>query len=386
MNLNAPHTILVVNHPRVRLSLPRLSRVLGPGVYHYEGDLRRNFKTLNQVKLVERRAIEVFFEAGDTSAFVRRQIDGLNATIQGLYADGKTPEESELGALNARLTFFHTIAARDGVDVKTPLQSTLEPADADEITIADDSEPEPVPETVVKPRSELSAEQIQHVAKQLLGMPAEARNTMMRELKADYSEESYQGVVRQLDLYTRAAQPTEATAPVEEDHHPQPEERSQGETPVALEEKAAPADESAEVGESESGTAAAGDEAAVLAEVPEDDELEPTPVTTDDEGVVGEESDDEPEALATEEATAVKEDSVEEVVTPTIDPELAAQPASTLNGIGAKTQSKLEAVDLGTLGAIAQSTPEALAQIDTISEDEAVAHIAEARSRLGLTE
>ena len=60
-------------------------------------------------------------------------------------------------------------------------------------------------------------------------------------------------------------------------------------------------------------------------------------------------------------------------------------PASTLNGIGAKTQTKLEAIGLGTLGAIAASTPQALAEVDTISEDEAVAHIAEARSRLGVT-
>lgn len=380
MNLNVPHTILLVNHPRVRLSLPRLSRVLGPGVYHFEGDLRPLFKSLNQVKLVKRGALELFFEGGDTTAFLTRQIDRLNTTIGELYTDGKTPEDSVLANLNARLSFLHTVASRQGIDVRAPLVSTVADPDEEELEVRpDDAATDTTPEAPVAPaapvKRSLDAEGIDHVAAQLLGMPAEERRSSVDEIKLKFDEATYLAVIDRFNaLREEAAAP--APAPAEEtpsDDTPTPE--------VAPEPAADPAADDSGA-EDESAPAAAAPEAA------EDTESEPeqpaAPVDVPDTTPESEPTEDAP-ALVEDESEVAPEAPAPEAVL-NVDPEIAAKPASTLNGIGAKTQSKLEAVGLGTLGALAVSTPEALAEIDTISEDEAVAHIAEARSRLGLTE
>ena len=364
MNHNAPHTIILVNHPRVRLALPRLSRVLGPGVFHFPGDYRAGFKSVNQAKLVKRGALEVFFETGNTATFLARRIEALNAEAADLSG-------AELEDLNKRLSFLHALAAREGLDLRAPVVSTLVESDADELEVSSDEEAPLATEPPAKVLKELNAEEAAEVAKRLLGMTPEARNTSVQEVKADFTEESYLAVVHAFnDMHKAATEAaTEAAAAAE----------APAEEAVADEPADAPAEEP--VAEASADTAS-------------DDAADPA-------------VDDEPEADAPAEAEPVEADAAEDDSAPAADPApveadepaadpeagvedadeavnpAAAEPASALNGIGKKTLEKLVPLGLGTVGEIAAATPEQLAEVDSISEDEAIAHIAEAKSRLG---
>ena len=106
MNLLVPHTVLVVSALRINLDWLRPARVLGPGVYHFESDLRPKLRTLSQTKDVARGFVEVRFQSGDTVQVLKDLLAEANASKT------MTPE-----ARHARISFIYGLAAKAGVDL-----------------------------------------------------------------------------------------------------------------------------------------------------------------------------------------------------------------------------------------------------------------------------
>jgi hypothetical protein len=96
MNLLVPHTVLVISANRIRVDWLKPARVMGPGVYHFEGDLRPRLRTLSQTKAVARGFVEVRFGSGDTVAVLKELLKEANGN-------------------QARLEFIYGLAGRAGV-------------------------------------------------------------------------------------------------------------------------------------------------------------------------------------------------------------------------------------------------------------------------------
>ncbi|HNX48565.1 MAG TPA: hypothetical protein PLS53_00335 [Thermoanaerobaculaceae bacterium] len=96
MNLLVPHTVLVISANRIRVDWLKPARVMGPGVYHFEGDLRPRLRTLSQTKAVARGFVEVRFMSGDTVAVLKELLKEANGN-------------------QARLEFVYGLAGRAGV-------------------------------------------------------------------------------------------------------------------------------------------------------------------------------------------------------------------------------------------------------------------------------
>lgn len=125
MNLLVPHTVLVISANRIRVDWLKPARIMGPGVYHFEGDLRPRLRTLSQTKAVARGFVEVRFMSGDTVAVLKELLK---------EADGNQD----------RLNFIYGLAGRAGVDLGgnvavAPVANleTGETPDGDPLNVAD---------------------------------------------------------------------------------------------------------------------------------------------------------------------------------------------------------------------------------------------------------
>lgn len=108
MNLLVPHTVLVISAARVHLDWLRPGRILGPGIYHFEGDLRPRLRTLSQRKLVDRGFVEVRFQSGDTVVVLKELLE-----IALTAKDEK------------RLAFVYGLAGLAGVNLTAPVVPAL---------------------------------------------------------------------------------------------------------------------------------------------------------------------------------------------------------------------------------------------------------------------
>jgi len=110
MNLQLPHTVIVISAKRIRLDWLKPARILGPGIYHYQGDLRPRLRTLSQTKSVSRGFVEVRFEAGDTVAVLKRLL------VEAAQDPGT--DDAAVAAQNARLEFIFGLAGLAGVNLE----------------------------------------------------------------------------------------------------------------------------------------------------------------------------------------------------------------------------------------------------------------------------
>lgn len=117
MNLLVPHTVLIISALRVRLDWLRPARILGPGVFHFEGDLRPRLRTLSQTKDIARGFIEVRFMSGDTIQVLKDLLAEAHAT------PSETPEA--VGARHARVSFIYGLAAKAGVDLASNVEQKV---------------------------------------------------------------------------------------------------------------------------------------------------------------------------------------------------------------------------------------------------------------------
>jgi hypothetical protein len=135
MNSNIEHTIVLVKHPRIRLTAVKPNRTLGPGVYHFSGDRRGAFRTMSQTKGVNRGALEVYFRRGTTAEFLEDAMAAAvlakdDATIKLLRRLG-APEivagapvpEPQISVLDAPISDIGT----PDIDISTPDISAGDP-------------------------------------------------------------------------------------------------------------------------------------------------------------------------------------------------------------------------------------------------------------------
>ena len=84
MNYAALHSVILIHHPRVRLDFLRPVRVLGPGVFHFEGDIRYRIRTISQRKLFDRGAAEIHVMAGDSLSVLKQLSEAAAAAAPGV--------------------------------------------------------------------------------------------------------------------------------------------------------------------------------------------------------------------------------------------------------------------------------------------------------------
>ncbi len=121
MNTSLAHTIVVVKHPRVILTWIKPNRTLGPGVYHFVGDHRSNIRTMSQRQDIQRGALDLFFEAGDTKEFLLRHLRRCQADIRDSVIraekNGRIPEPGVVGPLQVNLNFYTNLARIHGIEL-----------------------------------------------------------------------------------------------------------------------------------------------------------------------------------------------------------------------------------------------------------------------------
>jgi hypothetical protein len=144
MNTSLAHTIVVVKRPRVTLTWIKPNRTLGPGVYHFVGDYRGCIRTMSQRQDLQRGALDLFFEAGDTKEFLLRHLRRCQADIRDSVIraekNGRIPEPGVVHPLQVNLNFYANLARIHGIELALTPQGDITvaadpgPSASDEIT------------------------------------------------------------------------------------------------------------------------------------------------------------------------------------------------------------------------------------------------------------
>jgi hypothetical protein len=187
MNYDVPHTVILVYHPRVRLDFLRPARILGPGVFHFEGDLRYRLRTMTQRKIFDRGAAEAIYATGDTMKV-------LGALVQEALKLNKGPfRENRIVVLTRLLEIAEKQAAagaRVG-DFSAPVDNAL--------LVAFQAE-----EAARKAKEDLEAQAARfHAAPQ--GIPREGQRVVAAQEPEEDGAPVDQAVRAKDDAYARAA-------------------------------------------------------------------------------------------------------------------------------------------------------------------------------------
>jgi hypothetical protein len=147
MNTSIAHTIVVVKYPRVILTWIKPNRTLGPGVYHFVGDHRCNIRTMSQRQDIQRGALDLFFEDGDTKEFLVRHLRRCQADIRDSVIraekNGRIPEPGVIHPLQVNLNFYANLARIHGVELAlTPsgdITVAADPGSSEDSEISEDA-------------------------------------------------------------------------------------------------------------------------------------------------------------------------------------------------------------------------------------------------------